>query len=223
MNLYFLVEGEQTERKVYRAWLGHVFPHLKEARTIEQVESDCFFILAGYGQPGYQKRIQNAVADILAHGKIDHFFICVDAETDTLAEKVSEVYACLPAQAINIINYHIIVHNCCIETWFLGHRKILRRNPESSRLREFREFYDVGQQDPELMECHPAYGFKAQFHLEYLKEMLREQNVQYTKAFPRHVVDQVYLRALVERYTQTSHLQSFGRLFTLWQEMGGIF
>ena len=64
---------------------------------------------------------------------------------------------------------------------------------------------------------------KAQFHLEYVKEMLREQNVQNTKAFSRHVVNQVDLRALVERYTQTSHLQSFDHLFTLWQGMGGIF
>ena len=28
MNLLFLVEGEKTEPKVYRAWLKHLFPDL---------------------------------------------------------------------------------------------------------------------------------------------------------------------------------------------------
>jgi hypothetical protein len=28
MNLYFLVEGMQSERKVYPAWLAHLLPEL---------------------------------------------------------------------------------------------------------------------------------------------------------------------------------------------------
>lgn len=223
MNLYFLVEGEQTERKVYRAWLGHIFPHLKEARTIEQVSSNCFFILAGYGQPGYRNRIGNAIDDIRRHGHIDHFFICLDAEENTVEEKVAEINQYIPNENENSTNYHIVVHNCCIETWFLGNRKVLRRNPESSQLRAFKSFYDVGQADPELMDCHPDYVIKAQFHIEYLKEMLREQSLYYTKKFPGHVVDFPYLHELTERYIQTGHLQSFGRLVTLWQTIGGAF
>lgn len=51
MNLYFLVEGRRTEKKVYRAWIHHVFPDLHEATTIEEVESNHFFLISGDGYP----------------------------------------------------------------------------------------------------------------------------------------------------------------------------
>ncbi len=78
MNLYFLVEGRRTEKKVYRAWIHHVFPNLHEAATIEEVESNHFFLIHGGGYPSYCSRIPAALKDIIQHGLINHFFICVD-------------------------------------------------------------------------------------------------------------------------------------------------
>ena len=46
MNLYFLVEGRRTEKKVYGAWIHYVFPHLRKAATIEEVESNHFFMIS---------------------------------------------------------------------------------------------------------------------------------------------------------------------------------
>jgi len=65
MNLYFLVEGRRTEKKVYSAWIHHVFPHLRKAATIDEVESNHFFIISGNGYPSYYSRIPTALEDII--------------------------------------------------------------------------------------------------------------------------------------------------------------
>jgi hypothetical protein len=71
------------------------------------------------------------------------------------------------------------------------------------------------------MGAYPGFAVKAQFHYEYLKAMLRERNVHYVKRRPVHVVDRVYLEALVERSTKTGHIPSFGQLVQLWRTIGG--
>lgn len=38
MNLYFLVEGKRTERKVYPAWLAYLLPELKQVKNYDEVE-----------------------------------------------------------------------------------------------------------------------------------------------------------------------------------------
>ncbi len=45
MNLYFLVEGRRTEKKIYGAWIHHVFPYLREAATIEEVKSTTLCVI----------------------------------------------------------------------------------------------------------------------------------------------------------------------------------
>jgi len=220
VNLYLLVEGRRTEKKVYRTWIEHVFPHLRQVQRIEDIKSHHFLILAGYGYPSYLQRIPTALADIEAHGHIDHFLICVDAEEDTVEAKKNEIQ-----EIIRLGPYfhscHVIVHNCCMETWFLGNTKMRRRYPHSTRLRELIGFYDVSRQDPEQMGTPPKYEIRAQFHEEYLKEMFREQGLIYNKSRPAVVTESHYLKALVDRNTRTNHLQTFGHLIRLWRVFGG--
>ncbi len=220
MNLYFLVEGKRTEKKVYRAWIGHVFPHLSEAHTIEAVMSNHFLLLAGHGYPSYHQRILDALEDIVRHRSIDHFFICIDAEQDSVETKISQINEQI-SRGPAFPNFHVIVHDCCIETWFLGNRKMLARQPQSEQLRQFRRFYDVNVDDPEEMGYPPGYEFRAHFHLDYLKEMLGERKLSYTKSRPGAVTERYYFDALVERNTQTGHLRTFGRLINLWRAFGG--
>jgi len=108
-----------------------------------------------------------------------------------------------------------------METWFLGYSKMLRRNPQNEKLREFIRFYDVSRGDPEQMACPPEYEFRAQFHFAYLKEMLREREHIYTKSRPGCVTEKHYFNALVERNAQTGHLSFFGYLIELWKRFGG--
>jgi hypothetical protein len=221
VNLYFLVEGNKTEKIVYRSWIAHVFPNLRQVHTLEQIDTDCFLIVAGKGYPAAKQRILNALADIQLHGRIEHFFICVDAEEENAQDRFTEIVKVISQAPSSPAACHIVIHNCCIESWFLGNQKIWKRNPTSIRLWEFQQFYDVKRLDPELMGCPTEYLIKAQFHYAYLQELLSERNIKYTKAFPRHVADKTYLAQLVDRHQKTGHLQSFGNLLTIWRSLGG--
>ena len=222
MNCCYLVEGRQTEKKVYRAWLGHVFPDLVEAETIGQLapEGNHYVIVTGGGYPSYLSTIGQAIRDAIDTGNVSQMFVCVDAENETAEDRRSEISNVVEEFRVPFA-VHIVVHNCCIETWFLGHGKMLRRNPQSEGLRRYKRFYDVSQNDPELMSCPADVVVKAPFHCEYLKEMLREQNLRYTKVHPGVVMDRSYLAALAQRWQDTRHIGSFGSLLEAWRELGG--
>jgi hypothetical protein len=42
MNLYFLVEGQSTEKKVYPAWLSHLLPELNRVNNYDEVDTNNF-------------------------------------------------------------------------------------------------------------------------------------------------------------------------------------
>jgi hypothetical protein len=224
VNLDFLVEGDRTEPRVYREWLRHRFPMLTQVEQIDQVTSNCYILFRGNGYPSCLKRIGRVLADIRDRPVIDHFFVCVDAEERSYDDKfaeISQVIANMEAQTgvrakHPRLTAHVIVQHCCIETWFLGHAKMLRRNPTSIRLGEMKSFYDVSLADPEAMGRPRGYVTRASFHLAYLQEMLREQGKIYSKTSPGVVLEQNYLDALRLRCTSTGHLPSLQRLFTAW-------
>lgn len=220
MNLYLLVEGERTEKKVYRAWIAHVFPNLEQVYRIEDIKDNHFFLLAGYGYPSYLQRIPTALTDIKRHGNIDHFLICVDAEENTVEAKRAEIQEII-SKSTDFAPCHIIIHNCCMETWFLGNRKIFRPHPHSKKLVEFIRFYDVSRDDPEEMGCPSDYPTRAQFHDEYLKEIFRERGLSYNKRRPAEVIERYYFNELIKRNTKTGHLATFGELIELWKTLGG--
>lgn len=220
MNLYFFLEGRRTEPKVYRAWARHVFPQLTEVGIISEVRQDNYLLVSGFGYPQLLSRVDEILADIKQHGGVDHFFVCLDAEEDLPEDRAQKVEGRV-ARKLPSTFHHIIIHNCCIETWFLGNSRVMRRNPQRERLRKFKEFYDVRVNCPELMGCPARYRVKAHFHLDYLKEMMLEKGLSYTKENPREVQKRTYLAALTQRHEKTGHLESFGRLVAVWRTLGG--
>ncbi|HWQ31274.1 MAG TPA: hypothetical protein VNQ79_00200 [Blastocatellia bacterium] len=221
MNLYFYVEGKRTEPKVYRSWLGHAFPHLTEVQTIADVKQNHYLMISGFGYPQCLNRIGEILQDIERHGAIDHFFVCIDAEEEPPHAKLAELEKHFLAKAANT-NCPAIIHNCCFETWFLGHRQMMkRRGIQSQKLRQWKAFYDVSVNCPESMVTFPGYRIRAHFHIDYLKEMLSERGQTYSKQHPGIVQDRSYLQALIERHEKTGHIQSFGQLLLLWRLLGG--
>ncbi len=99
---------------------------------------------------------------------------------------------------------------------------MLKRNPNSEKLREYKEFYDVSVNDPENMEHPSDYGYRAHFHFDYLKEMLHERRLNYTKTNPGEVLKRYYFNALIKRTNKTNHIQTFGSLIELWKSLGGV-
>lgn len=209
MNLYFLVEGDRTEPKLYRSWLRHALPHLDEVQLASDLTANRYFLISGGGYPSYMQRIHDSLLEIKDNPAVDHFFICIDSEERTCEEKRAEIedelaraeHATQVRDGNPHFQAHVIVQHCCIETWFLGHRAMMTRNPTSGDLLRFQRFFDVRTDDPEQMGMLDGYVTRASFHLAYLKAMLLERNphLHYTKLRPGVVLESHYLEALRER------------------------
>jgi len=220
VNLCFFLEGRRTEPKVYRAWVSYVFPQLTEVKIISDMRQDNYLLISGFGYQQMLTILDQILDDLNQYGGIDHFFVCLDAEEDPPEVRQRQIETCISSK-LSHTTCHVIIHNCCIETWFLGNRQMMKRNPQSERLRAWKSFYDVSKLCPESMECHPDFRLRADFHLAYLKEMLRERGLNYSKSLPRPVQESSYLLALAARHEKTGHIRSFGRLVESWRAIGG--
>ncbi len=227
MNLFFLVEGRRTEPRVYDAWVKHTFPQLRKVKYAVDADTDCYCIFSGNGYPAYRHRLKSAFEEIGDYPVIDHFFLCVDSEGVSYDRRVAEEWRVMAELAKETslfeknsrVELHLIVQRCCIETWFLGNRKMLKDTSLSPQLAEMRRFYDVGELDPELMGKPEGYVTRANYHLAYLKEMLREQGKNYSKELPGVVKERDYLDALRERCASTGHLGSLSGLLSIWARL----
>ncbi|MGK7887421.1 MAG: hypothetical protein AB4057_22685 [Crocosphaera sp.] len=119
MNIYFLVEGRHTEKKLYPQWLQYYIPELRKVQFYDQVEHNNYYLLSGKGYP----RILNdglfeAVQDIQETGKYDYLVICVDAEEDSVSEKRQEVNNFIESNGMDLDQTELIliIQNRCIET-----------------------------------------------------------------------------------------------------------
>lgn len=221
MNLYFIVEGRRTEMKIYAAWLSHVFPMLRLVKKPEDVTEGCFRVIAGGGYPRYLERIAEVLGEIetVVRNRVDRLFVCADAEEVNFEDRHQEITEWIEKLSPSI-RYSVIVQNCCIETWFLGNKQFLKRNPQGAKLREFKAYYDVVKLDPENMKPKRPHKLKVLFHKNYLKAVYRERGLSYTKKNPYPATEEHYVKALVERFDQTSHIRSFGRLIDDWRALG---
>ena len=228
MNLYFLVEGDRTETKLYRRWIGHALPHLSEVHLVSDLTGDRYYIISGGGYPSYVDRIRDSFLDLKDHPAVDHFFICIDSEERSYEDKLAEIAEELARAERDTrvrdgsphFHSHVIVQHCCAETWFLGHRRMMTRNPTSPDLLRFQRFFDVRIDDPERMRCLPGYVTRASFHLAYLKAMLIEKNprLHYTKQRPGEVLEAHYFDALRERCAE-GDLASLRVLLDTWKSL----
>ncbi len=213
MNIYFLVEGRKTEKKVYPKWIAALIPEMQEIKDAFEAVEKNFYIFTGNGYPSLlHNHLRNSVADINSIGNYDYFVICLDADEFTVTERENEVLEFIEKEHI-LLNSNtkliIIVQNRCIETWFLGNSKVFKRNPAREKLKEFVAFYDVSTKDPELMGKLDGYETHADFHETYLSELLAERNILYTKQKPRGVTEPDYLKQLIKRATAKQHIKSF--------------
>jgi len=51
MNVYFLVEGRRTEKKIYPKWLSHLVPELTKVDFFEDVKEFNYKLFSGFGFP----------------------------------------------------------------------------------------------------------------------------------------------------------------------------
>jgi len=212
INIYFLVEGRRTEKKVYPKWISTLLPELTEVKSAFLIQSKNYFVFSGNGFPSLlDNHLRNAIDEVNSIDKFDYFVICLDADEFSIEERKNEVLQFIENQKIDLnpkTKLVIIVQNRCIETWFLGNTKVYKRNPSSLLLKDLISFYNVSSNDPELMEKIEGFETHAEFHETYLSEMLSERNIQYTKKNPRGVIEPDYLNQLIKRTQETGHIST---------------
>jgi hypothetical protein len=240
VNLLFLVEGEKTEPKVYKAWLKHLFPDLIFVNRPEDMIGNSCRIITGNGYPNMVSQPKNSSApsrleaclmDIENFNNVDHFFICVHSEDYSYSERFDEVKSKLEILKSDHeiddsrTKIHLIIQNCCFETWALGNAEISQkyaRIKTSTTWSDFQNHYDILLNDPENLNSFPAgYPFrnKARLHKRYLVEYLAEFGLSYRKENPIIVAEKHYLESLQKRCKNTEHLPSLRLLFDIWENL----
>ncbi len=224
MRVYFLVEGNSTESKVYPAWLSHLVPELGRIEYPDTPDENSYFLIDGGGYPSIiYTQLPNAIRDVNDCGNYNHLVICLDADESSVAERLDEIEDFLNSANLQIsARLNIIVQNRCFETWLLGNRTFVRANPVGEKLLEFKQFYDVRQDNPELMPKHPNFNTTSQFHYQYLREVFKERgrNLSYSKHNPGRALTPTYLNQLQNRVVSTpTHLQSLQNFFSFCQEI----
>ena len=221
MNVYFLVEGK-TERKVYPIWLAYLAPQLKRVDFPSDVLADNYYLISGGGFPSIlDNHLVDSATDVNTSGKFDYFVLALDTDEVSATEKREEVEEF-------ITNHNVVFNNCevvilpqvvCMETWFLGNRRIYARNPSSAEVSAFTGHYNIAQDDPEKMRQPEEYnGSIGDYHFQYLKTMLREKKItsSYRKSEPRGVTESYYIDELRSRITADQNcLRSLQNFFTL--------
>ncbi|MGB5594902.1 MAG: hypothetical protein WBM62_12815, partial [Crocosphaera sp.] len=83
------------------------------------------------------------------------------------------------------------------------------RQPQELPLSDYINYYDVYQNDPELMGKY-EFSNHANFHEAYLKAILKANNLKYSKKLPRKTQEKHYFEQLLKRIQDTpEHLQTF--------------
>lgn len=215
MNIYLLVEGRRSEKKVYPRWLSYLLPGLKQVRNFDEVKNHNYYLFNSNGYPSILDDIKNAAEDINNCGKYAYLVVCLDADESTVEEKEEEINEIFQPGFLELkAELVIIVQNRCFETWFLGNRKVFPRNPQDEIFREYCKFYNVSIKDPEMMPNFAGFNRVAQFHVDYLERMLREKGIRYTKRNPGNAGEPHYIEALKKRIENNpDHLKTLNYFF----------
>lgn len=185
MNLYILTEGT-TEKLFHPHLINVVAPHLSQVFERWDVMHNNFYIFGNMGYPHVLNQgLSNAIEDIKLHNatlpdqSFDYLLLIADVDDETVEEREKEFYDRIPAE----LNFKCLCffQNRCIETWFLANKKIVKTHPLNEKLAAFKFFYNVALKDPELMPLYPEEKNHSHFHYKYLKCLLDEHSLRYSK------------------------------------------
>lgn len=218
MNLYFILEGDKTEVILYPQWIEYVLTNYSKVDFENEATENSYYIFSGGGIPSIYNHTVNAIKNINDNPIYDKLIVCLDGEEIGVEARLNEIKSYIDKSGVKLTEsceIHFVVQNICIETWFLGNKKIVKKIPEGLKLREFLTHYDVTENDPELMNKIDSYRNKAHFHYSYFREILKEHNLTYSKSKPKVVMEKTYFEQLEKRTNDTEHIPTFKQLLDL--------
>jgi len=212
MNIYVVIEGESACKKIYKNWIPLVNSNLVNIDNIREFTSNNFLIIAGHGQPNIMGVIENSIEDVNSNQIIDRLVIGMDSEEAEYNTKLAE----LQNKVNNIgcrVEVKYIIQHFCIETWLLGNKAIIRRNPTDLELLKYINLYNVRTNDPELLpnlldDCRT----RSQFAYKYIRAGIRDKlngRYMYSKRNPGIACSEGYFSHIKNRYEITGHIMSF--------------
>lgn len=212
MNLYFLVEGDCTEKILYPKWIEYVLPNMKEVEHACDATENNYFIISGGGVPSIYDHIDDAISTINdIQAEYDHFILVQDSDgvpIETLKNEINEQIDLTRLRSST--RFHILIQHPCIETWLLSNRRFYRRSHITQDLRNCLDFYNVFDEDPEFMDKPSRYpGSIAHYHELYLKKVFLSRTsgrITYKKENPSVAASKTYWENIVSRYLTCTSL-----------------
>ena len=219
MNFYIIVEGDKTEMSIYPAWISLLAPDYTRIENAWDVNKNNYYIFSGGGIPSIYTHVKNAVLDINSinserESRYDYLLVCLDTEKESRDYILKQIDDELQSSGVVLRNAELLVfeHKVCMETWFLGNLVVFKDNPQNPDYLEYIKYYNVGALNPEEMGNidENRFATTAKFHLRYLKRMMEERNMTYSKNNTLEVQQNAYLQQLIKRYKDTGHIATFG-------------
>ncbi len=217
MNLFFLVEGKVAETIIYRGWLAHLVPQLREVNSPQDATAQNYYLtsIGGREQSMTKLAIKGAINEVNAKSNYDYLVVCLDAEEETVELLTAEIYDYLQQLAtqenlqLEQTQFILIIQNRCLETWLLGNRAIYPDMPKDKELNNYLAYHHAKHADPELMGAH-GFTTHAKFHKRYWWLLLAEQNIRNSRLQLKEASKKNYLDQLRARVSaEPSHLQTF--------------
>ncbi|MEY2830446.1 MAG: hypothetical protein RIQ33_2304 [Bacteroidota bacterium] len=230
MNLYFLVEGEETEKEVYPAWLGLLNPELQRVYSIQDISKNNYYLQAANGKDAMLGRILVATIDNINSSNFNYLVLCIDTDNIAVEDKINEVNDKIN-DALKKLNFKkinaevvIVPQIKCIESWFLGNKEMYPENFENSDFEKFHQHFNVSENNPEIMIAPDwVSDTDAWFHERYLRNLFKQKKggaFTYNKSKPGIVKDEDYLKNLILRANDgNNHIQSFKLFYDFCQEI----
>ena len=179
--------------------------------SLEEVQHNNLIIFSGGGYPNYLEVIEAGVEDVVDNERLDRLVIAIDSEEMPYEEKRKEIEQVVDALGKDL-DYKIIVQHFCLETWALGNKVIISRNPKDIQLRQYKNHFDVLDEDPELLPDYPIENLsRSQFAARYLTKALNEKykSLTYNKGNPKPLLHNTYFKRVKTRLETTGHIASF--------------
>ena len=211
MNIFVVVEGELGAKYIYESWITLFNPKLLQVNDLFSIKNNNYAVIASMGYPYYFEVIEAAIEDVNGINNIDRLVLVVDSEENSLEEKLNEMVQFLNGKNCSA-EIKFVIQHFCFETWALGNKKAGPRNPKTELLRNYKSFFNILEDDPELLPEYPPENLnRAQFAAKYLKRMLNDKfrNLTYTKNNPKPLLHKTYFAEVKKRFEQTGHIASF--------------
>lgn len=230
MNYYFLVEDEKSFKIILPVWLEFMNFGCKRVQNYQNLTSNSYVLESGKGVTQLETHaIYKTIDTILTNIRhVDKLVIILDAEDIGVTGRKKRLYEEIKKDYFSKgklipCSIHVFVCNRCVETWLLGCMGIYPSNKKtvSKYFMPYYDFYDIANNDPELMNKPSNYSKSvSSYHEQYLHALTLDiqknnklHNFTYRKSNPNCALREDYFNAMIQRINATKDISTFKEFY----------